>query len=310
MRVTNNMMNSSFVSNINSSAEKMLKLSNQISSQKKLQRPSDNPVDAAKSLMLRASLKQVEQFKRNLDDSQTWLDETEAMITSGLNITKEIRDLVLQANNGINSQEDLTSIKNSIDSLRLELKTVANHSVTGRYIFAGTKTTSQPFASDPADTTYSGNSQSLEREVTPSTKMSVNVSGDEMFAVDSSQPYGALLPDGVTLNSIFAVLTMVTDKLSGLPDINDYGFYIDKIDQSLENQYDKLGEVGAKGARIELLQGQHENSTVTLTAYLSKNEDIDFTKAVSDLQLQQNIYEATLGASAMLMQVSLLDFLR
>lgn len=302
MRVTNNMLSGNIVSNINETAEKFFRLNNIISSGKKLSKPSDNPVDAAKSLSLRAGLRQIEQYKRNLDASQTWLDDTEAVMRQSISILQQIRDLTLQMINDTNGPQDKATIMKTIDELHQQLKTSANHNLTGRYIFAGSQTLTQPFDLDLANWFYSGDSQLLDREISPSNTMSVNITGDRVFALDSTQGYGAWLGD--TWNSIFYVLSQLST------DPNPTGFYIEKIDMALDNIFDKLGEVGAKSARIEMLQDQHENTSINLTKYLSNNEDADFAKTVMDLKGQETIYEATLASSARIMQVSLLDFLR
>lgn len=62
MRVTNNMIMSNTKININGNKTNVNTLNNQMTSQKKISRPSDDPVIAIRALRLRSSLSQINQY--------------------------------------------------------------------------------------------------------------------------------------------------------------------------------------------------------------------------------------------------------
>ena len=75
MRVTNNMIMSNTKININGNKTNVNTLNNQMTSQKKISRPSDDPVIAIRALRLRSSLSQINQYyKKNIPDAEAWLD--------------------------------------------------------------------------------------------------------------------------------------------------------------------------------------------------------------------------------------------
>ena len=75
MRITNNMMLHNTSMNINGNKGNVLDLNSQMTSQKKIQRPSDNPVIAIRSLRLRTSLSKINQYyDKNIPDVETWLE--------------------------------------------------------------------------------------------------------------------------------------------------------------------------------------------------------------------------------------------
>ena len=81
MRVTNNMMLSKTTGNINSNKESVSYLNNQMSSQKKIDRPSEDPVIAIRALRLRSSLSEINQYyDNNIPDAESWLNTTETAI--------------------------------------------------------------------------------------------------------------------------------------------------------------------------------------------------------------------------------------
>ena len=68
--------------------------------------------------------------------------------------------------------------------------------------------------------------------------------------------------------------------------------------------------VGARVNRLELQQSRLESIQETFTSLLSKTEDANMAEVIMQLQLQENVYRASLAAGARIIQPSLLDFLR
>lgn len=68
--------------------------------------------------------------------------------------------------------------------------------------------------------------------------------------------------------------------------------------------------IGAKTRRLDRVYGRLSENEVELEALLSKVEDADVVKAVTELRLQETVYRAALGAAASVMKPSLLDYLR
>ena len=78
MRITNKIMQRNNLSNINTNKIYQDKLSNQLSTEKKINRPSDDPVVAIRALRLRSSVTEVTQYySKNIPDAESWLNVTE-----------------------------------------------------------------------------------------------------------------------------------------------------------------------------------------------------------------------------------------
>ena len=58
------------------------------------------------------------------------------------------------------------------------------------------------------------------------------------------------------------------------------------------------------------VQSKGEARLDTVTANLATAENIDLPKTIIDMQIQQTAYQAALGATAKIIQPSLVDFLR
>ena len=81
MRITNSMMLNTNKSNINANKLTMDTLSTQLATQKKIQKPSEDPIVAIRSLRLRKSVSELEQYyEKNIEDAQSWLEVTESSV--------------------------------------------------------------------------------------------------------------------------------------------------------------------------------------------------------------------------------------
>ena len=92
MRITNNMMLKTTMSNIYGNKENVNTLNNQMSSQKKISRPSEDPVVAIRALRLRSNLSEINQYyEKNIPDAEAWLDVTETALKNMESILSDVR---------------------------------------------------------------------------------------------------------------------------------------------------------------------------------------------------------------------------
>lgn len=156
MRITNNMMINQTSSNINGNKINVNDLNNQMSSQKKIQRPSDNPVIAIRALRLRSSLSQINQYyEKNIPDAQTWLEVTETALKNMNKILTDVRTQCVTGTNSYLTADDRSTILKNLTALKSQLYSEGNSDNAGRTVFTGYKTNSQlTFMEDEADTSY------------------------------------------------------------------------------------------------------------------------------------------------------------
>lgn len=115
-------------------------LFNQMNTLKKIQRPSDDPIIAGRSLKLRINVMETEQHKNNVDEAKAWMDVTEAVLSNMTQILKEIRTKCNQASNGTLTPDDKDKIVQDIQQLYKQLQQESNVTYAGRYVFSGYKT--------------------------------------------------------------------------------------------------------------------------------------------------------------------------
>lgn len=156
MRVTNSMISRNSMSNMNGNKVNVDKLNNQMTSQKKISRPSEDPVIAIRALRLRSNLSELNQYyERNIPDARSWIEVTEGALK---NMETILGDIYKECNNGATdtlTQEDRNAILKNIQSLKDQVYHEGNADCAGRYVFTGYKTNKQlTFAENEIDTTY------------------------------------------------------------------------------------------------------------------------------------------------------------
>lgn len=141
MRMTNKIMRNNSIYNINQNKILQDQLTNQMTNQSKIVRPSDDPVVAIRALRLRSNVTTITQYnEKNADDADQWLKLTSDAINT---IDQVFNHLYEQAETGANKYEtsdDLKIILEQMDSLTKEFYSSANVDYAGRYIFSGYRT--------------------------------------------------------------------------------------------------------------------------------------------------------------------------
>ena len=152
MRVTNTMIANSATRNVLNAGYKLMQIQEQMSSGKKVNRPSDDPVSMAKILSCRQGLSQATQYMRNIDHANHLLRQADSALDSvGVQLTRA-RTLAEEAATGTYTQEQREAIAEEIKAIRLQLLQLANTQVNNKYIFGGTGTVESAFVPDPNST--------------------------------------------------------------------------------------------------------------------------------------------------------------
>lgn len=181
MRVTHRMITTQVMTNLNSITARLLRVQDMLSSGKTLRRPSDDPVKLNHVLLLRTSIRKLEQYTQNAEDGASWLNLTDTSLNQATTLLQKIRTLAIQGANGTLTPEDRMMLATEVEKYLEELIGVGNTSYAGRYIFAGTETLTVPFALQDGRIVYRGNGDAVRREIEEGAIVELSVPGDEVF---------------------------------------------------------------------------------------------------------------------------------
>lgn len=294
MRITDGMIARNVMSNINQSYSRLDKLFEQAQTQKKISRPSDDPVVAMKGMFYRTNVIEVEQFKRNFSEAHNWIETTDSAIGEATKIMERVRELTTQASNGTYDEGQLKSIAEEVTQLKEHMKTLANSKVGNKYIFNGTNTLNAPFK-DLNDAAPNFNSDDVNFELAKDIFVPVNMQGAAVF--------------GEGEDSIFGLLDKLETALNS-GDTTGMTKYLDDIDESTNKLLAARAEIGARTNRLEFMEERIDSQGVIAKRIMSDNEDVEFEKVVMEFKAQEAVHQAAMAVAARIIQPTLMDFLR
>ena len=141
MRITNKIMQNNTLYNINQNKILQDKLNTQITTKKKVTKPSDDPVVAIRSLRLRSNLSQVSQYnEKNIPDAEQWLELTESAVQSTVDVVTSMINEFQRGSKSNLQTSDRAIILESLKQLRDEVYATGDSDFAGRTIFTGYRT--------------------------------------------------------------------------------------------------------------------------------------------------------------------------
>ncbi|OEF97707.1 flagellar hook-associated protein FlgL [Desulfuribacillus alkaliarsenatis] len=145
MRVTQTMLNNNMLRNLNNSMRGMERYQEMLASGKRVNKPSDDPVGAVRSMFYRTTLVEIEQFQRNTSEGLNWMETTDQTMDSVVNVLHRVRELIVRASSDTMAEASRYATAQEIRELKDQIGNLANASIGGRYIFSGTDTKTAPY---------------------------------------------------------------------------------------------------------------------------------------------------------------------
>ncbi|QAY67753.1 flagellar hook-associated protein FlgL [Paenibacillus protaetiae] len=300
IRMTNGIMQTQLMSNLNKNMNRLSNLQNQSSSGVRLTKPSDDPSGVAYALRYRSDLSYNDQYQTNTNSALSWMDMTDSTLGEAGDIVKRIKELAVQGSNGTNDATALGAIQKEMDQLKNQLIDIGNSKLNGKYIFNGENFTNKPYdTSDPSfnASAVTTNASEVKYTISSGVTIPVNISGNDLFG-----PAGAS-------DNLFSIIDNITAALgSNKPE--DVSSQLTNIDSAAERISNARSLNGARTNRIELMQSRLKNLELNLNSMQSDVEDADMEQVLIDATTAQTVYEASLSVGSKILSTSLIDFIR
>lgn len=273
-------------------SERLSRLQEQLTTGRSINRPSDSPTGTATAMRLRGSMAQAEQRERAAADGAAWLAVADGAMSSATAVVRNARELGQQSVNGATSPAARQALAASVTQLRADLVSLANTTHLDRPVFGGVTAGSRAYDDTGA---YVGREGAVVRSVGDDTKVRVDVEGRSVFG-----------PDG---DSVFTHLDDLATAL-GAGDGAAVSTALDRLSQDLQRIGTAQSEAGTRAAAVDRAGQAATDQRLRLQGSLSEVENVDLPETVVQLRLQEVAYQAALGATARVLQPSLMDFLR
>lgn len=296
MRVANKTVYDNITINLGRVTESLWKANEVVSSAKKINQLSDDPVGLVTLLDLRSSLAGVEQLGRNIQVGRSWLSAAESSLTQTQDLLSEIKSTCIQMSSATVGSSERSSASTLVDGYLSQLLSLANEEVGGRYIFSGSKTDTQPFALNGPGTAvvYSGDSTPFSIRIGKNLTVEVGRDGEEAFGPAASGVFDLL----IDLKGYLA-----SNNVGGIQQV------MGELDSEMESMRSLISNTGTRILRLDTKEKVLSDVKLNYTDRKSQIEDADIVQAIMDLKGKELAYQAALSSSSKVMGLSLVDYL-
>ncbi len=294
MRITNLMLHQQALASLATNVEALSRIQEQVSSSKRLLRPSDNPTDVRSAVQVRDALAELDQFLRNIATAERSTSAADTALGAAGDILQRARELAIQGANGTLSASDRATMASEVEQLARALVGQARTKVGDQYLFSGFQTATAPYTEAPAGSAavsaYQGDGGAIVARIGPAATMVINLPADTTFGP-----------------ALAALAQLHADLSAGMP---VQAATINQLDAGQSVLLAGRALTGARANRLENTQVSLEDSVLSAQRLLSNLVDVDMTQAITELSQRQAVYQASLEVNARIIQPSLIDHLR
>lgn len=303
MRIATALYHQQAIESINQRSETLARLQQQLSTGKRINQASDDPIGAAEAERIRASSAQMAIEERMMSFATGMLNQADGALAGASDALQSIRELLIGAGNGTLQPADRVSIATQVQGMREELLSVANQrDGAGGYVFGGQGSASAPFtpAGAPGYQPKVGTQQTgLDMS------FDTTVDGSKVFLGDGS---------GAANGSIFSALDTIVGQLNDAT--IDGATMRAGLDTAMGAVDTTLGRVltarTSAGEQLRVMESRGrliESGQLQAAARLSDITATDYAAVVSDMQTNQLAVDAAMRTYAQISRLSLFDYL-
>jgi len=294
MRLSTNLFYSQNETNISEANARLYKLQQQLSTGKKLQQPSDDPLATTQIMKFDRVIARTEQFKENISVSERRLSYEETTVDSVVTSLQRVQEIAIRGNSGAMSDDDRRILSDELDEILNHVKGLLNtQDAQGEYMFSGYRGNTQPYVLNAAGDgyEYQGDTGARFLEI------------GENSTIQSTDPGSAIFGD-----SSDNVLNQILDLKTALESGADLSTAAEGVNSWYGNIVSQQAQLGS---RLRVLEDQEINLTDLKTFTESTRSlfaDTDYYEAISQLSLESTALQAAYQSFGKVQQMSLFNY--
>jgi flagellar hook-associated protein 3 FlgL len=257
----------------------------------KLNRPSDAPASVGEAERMHAAVADQGVWQANASAATSVLDTLDSALGNAADIVLRAREIAVAGASDTTGTDARAAAATEVLGLVDAMRTAANTSTNGRYVFAGTNWDTAAF--DDTNT-YQGNTDVPETRV-----------GDDRWVqtgLDGSAVFGGATDVFGTLTALAAALT--ADDATAVSDT------LDDLDAATRTLTDARAEVGSHTLAAEDATEVSESLESLFSTRLGTLVSADPVAVYSELSELRNTYQSTLQVAGSASSQTLFDLLR
>ncbi len=270
--------------------ERMENATMQVSSGKRLTRPSDSPSESAEVTHLKGQLIRIDQYRTNVDSGRFYLRIAETALSSVHDGLTAVFMRGSQAGSNFNDPTALAALASEIRAIRDQIFELANSHIQGRYLFAGSMVHQPAFAISGDTVSYRGDNAVNTVEISGGLQVEQNISGSAVF--DPVFENIRLLLDGIDRDDKTAIQAA-----------------LDRFKQTFAAVGTVRSRLGVELAKLENVEIHLQAREESLVLRKARIEDANMAEAISRINQTQAALNAAFQVGSLVRRRSLFDYL-
>lgn len=322
MRITQKNLTRAYLSGLNRNISQLSKSNERLSSGKRINRVSDQVTDAQKALKVRNQIRNNEQFVRNIQSIKNEISAQESSAMQMNEILIDVKELLVKAGSGVNSDSDKTIIANEINQLNKSILQLVNVKSSDRYTFSGLNNEAPIQVDNNGIVLFNGvnvddivetdlKDDSIFIDVGLGMKFDTQIDQSSVVQLNTSAIH--LLGYGKngngTPNNLVSLLNkVVSDLKSG--DVSQISEYQKQLKESINRVLVQVTDIGTRYAYLENSINRLENEKLNLTEQQNHLESIDYEEETILNKSYDMAYQISLQLGSKVLPLSIFDFMR
>lgn len=276
----------------------MAQLQEQMATGLRINRASDDPADFSEARRMGVLADRYNQYQRNVQSAQLWVDQSHKALQDLGEFFSQAYERGLRVSNASFDQSGAEVEAKGLEQTLQQVIDTLNAKSGDEYVFAGSRTTVEPFTLDTATNTvtYNGNDGGRKRGIGLNVSLNINVDGQSV--TDTGSGY-----------SIVESLASMIDAIrSG--DKAALKTALDQVGTSRDHVIDQAAGIGSIATRLSLADQQISDALLTVESHRSEIEDTDYAAAATDFQRAQTSFQAALQVTSTLLHTNILEYLK
>lgn len=297
MRITQLLTFNGFQDQLKNNRQELAKFQEQLSTGKRVVRPSDDNVAFGNSRELQETMRKNEQYQKNIKTGLSHARSSQEALDGMIDILIDFKTTAINGSTDTLNAEDRENLANKVAGLKEKIVDLGNRKFSDTYLFGGTKSAEPPFSEDtaaPGGVADASTDQALKTRVSEITEIETTITGTELRDTSAGD--------------LFEIMQTVEDALRA-NDRDAVSNAQGDIEDAVEHVTGLASKLGNNINRLDFISEQIESQSIDQEAEVSRMTDADYAETISNFKKHETSYQAALSVHSRISQMSLLNYI-
>lgn len=295
MRIATNSLQRSVVEAVQNNLQRIARAQSEVTTQKRVQVASDDPVAAAEIMQDSQELRSLSQYTRNVDAVRARTDAEESVLNGITLLIERAQELAVAQGSDSANATTRGIAKLEVDRIIDQITQLGNSTSGREYLFGGFETGDAPFTAAGGVVTYGGSpavTDVRQLEIGRNQFVTANNNGKAVFVDSGVMASLKALSDGLATGTGAAVREA-----------------INPLKSSFDNVQGLIGDVGGRGNQLDIAQTSLLDLDMSVSTHKSSRQEADIATSTTELLAAQNALQAALSSAQRVLTTTLSQYL-